>query len=148
MLFLIPIAAFVGWRVHANRKKSTVTPERKAIFSAAMKVLKDPTKLEKLADVFDKENLPDYAIQLRTRAGLPNRTEEQKQSYATRLKTAINSKDVKLVLSTADFFHKVGASSTESYLRNYASGLKAAADIVPVIISPNTESPPAGVTTK
>jgi hypothetical protein len=57
-----------AYYVKKHPRKGVLTPERRIIFEQAMANLKDPAKLRELADVFDKEGLPDYAQKLRMRA--------------------------------------------------------------------------------
>jgi hypothetical protein len=48
--------------------KGKMTPEREAVFQTVMTQLEDPRKLRTLADIFEKEELHDQAMHLRTRA--------------------------------------------------------------------------------
>lgn len=138
MVILVPIAAagFAAWRWHRNHKQGILTKERLAIFKAAMATIEDPVKLERLASVYDSENLPDLALQLRARAALPGKSDAEKSAMQDGLKQALLLTDPKAVLKVADKFKAQGATATEGLLRQYAAGL-AASKTIP------TSAPPA-----
>jgi len=56
------------WPCSLHPGKGVLTHERKAIYDAAVEMLVEPDKLRQLADLFEKEELPDQAKGLRERA--------------------------------------------------------------------------------
>jgi hypothetical protein len=147
MFFLIPIAAGVAlWRYHANkRSKGTLTPERRAVYTSAMTFLRDPAKLNKLADAFDKGGLKTQATALRKRSVLPTLPKNVQAARQQALKQGLSSTDPVAVNTLADAFEKSGAMASATMLRQYALGLKVTAPIkpipVPSLLPP--EEPPA-----
>jgi hypothetical protein len=126
MIFL-PVAAGAGaiglayWKV--KNRKSKLTPERKKIYTEALKSMKDPAKLRSLAGDFEKQGLTHEAAMLRKRADLRAKPPAQKQAHVDAFKKGMQSKDPKAVHSLADAFAKTGALTAASKLRKYAMGL-------------------------
>jgi hypothetical protein len=145
MLFLLPIAAgLIAWRVHTNKKNPTkLTPERQAIYSAGMTFLKDPTKLNKLADAFAKSGLKGEASALRKRAALPSLPKNLQVARQQALKDGLASKDPVAVNKLADAFEKEGAGSSAVMLRQYANGLATSTSVMPVKVQPEAKQPAA-----
>jgi len=126
---LIPVALggaalWAWWR--AKHKKG-MTPERKKIFEQAMKSLKEPEKLNTLADAFEKEGLKDEATQLRKRAKLRALPPDTQVARREAMKKALASKDPVAVEKVAAAFDKEGATGAAAKLRQYAAGLRHAA---------------------
>jgi hypothetical protein len=111
-------AAFKKWR-----KPSGMTPQRKQIFEAAMRTLKDPSKLRELAASFEKEGLKAEAGILRKRAALFSAPPAVRQARLQVFKQAMSSTKPEAVRVVAKEFHKKGAYEAASKLRNYAKGL-------------------------
>ena len=142
MVVLVPIAAaaFAAWRWRQNHRAGVLTKERIAIFKAAMATIEDPEKLNRLAAVYEREGLLDYAGQLRARAELPGKSEAEKSVMQEELKAALASKDQASVLAAAERFKVRGAANTEALLRQYAAGLAASRAVPAVRVSP--QQPP------
>lgn len=144
MFFLIPVAAgLVAWRWHVNRKnKKAFTPERQAVYESAMHFVKDPTKLNKLADAYQKQGLATQATNLRSRANLPKTNPKIQAAYQNALKQGLVSTDPVAINALATAFEQKGAMNVASTLRQYAAGLKAADQVAPIHVSPPPAAPP------
>jgi hypothetical protein len=124
---IVPIVAGLGtlgvayWKV--KHRKPKLTPERKKIYTEALKSLKDPVKLRSLASDFEKEGLTHEAAMLRKRADLRAKPPTQKEAHVEAFKKGMQSKDPKAVHTLADAFAKTGALTAASKLRKYAMGL-------------------------
>jgi hypothetical protein len=74
-MFGLAIAAFLAigyWRYRVNKILGHWTPERSAMYRAAMRYERNPAKLMEMAQHFQEEGFPDKAFPLRTRAALVN----------------------------------------------------------------------------
>lgn len=110
-----------------NGKKG-ITPERQVAFENAMHKTKDPDKLKKLADTFDKEGLKDpYGDMLRKRAALralpENIKKARREAFHKAMKTTDPSK-VPVIERMADAAEEEGCTGVAYQLREYAKGLK------------------------
>jgi hypothetical protein len=123
MLVFIPIAAIAIWRWHANKKNIGLTPERQAIYSTYMTLVKDPVKLNKMADIFDKGGMKIQADNLRARANLPKVGEDVCVKREEVFRNAFNLKNPKHVMQVAGEFEKRGLGNSSKLLQEYATGL-------------------------
>ena len=130
MIVPIVIAASVGALAWKHSKKKGMTPERKKVFEAAMRSLRDPAKLEALADAFCKEGLKAECKELQKRANLMKLSQSNdpkaKAVLAGRkvaFKKAMGSKDPGAIKKVAAAFHNMGHYESAAKLRNYAKGL-------------------------
>jgi hypothetical protein len=127
---LIPLAvASLGglafWQVK-RRRYGKMTDERKKIFEAALNGktgIKDPVKLTKLAEAFEKEGLKAQGTELRKRARLKSAPKEVKAKYDATFRKALSSTDPQKVASAAQAFHKVGAYGAAAKLQKYGQNL-------------------------
>ena len=109
-----------------------MTPEQKKIYEEALKTLKDPTKLRKLADEFERNGFKDEADLLRKRAALRELPPEQKAIRREAFRKAISvGKDGKVtqeqidrVKKMAHTFHLQGATGNAAALLSHATGLQ------------------------
>lgn len=142
MIFLVPVAIGLGaWRYHVNKTRKGMTPERKALFAVAMRTWKNPAKLNKLADMFDKEDLSKEAGQLRARAKLPESKEIQEKINSV-VKLGLKSDDPQSIRFAANKIEAKGATASATTLRQYANGIEVAKTVIPVSI-PKSEATPA-----
>ena len=117
------LAVGTGVAIYKKHKKGGMTPQRKQIFEAAIKTLKDPVKLRSLADSFDKEGLKAEATILRKRAAIFSASPEVVAQKKSVFKTAMKSSKPEAVTKVAQEFHKQGHFEVANQLRNYAKGL-------------------------
>lgn len=141
---LIPVAvvALTGLTTVAvvrRRKKKGLTAERKKVYIAALKSLKDPVKLRQLADAFEKEGLTKEAAMLRKRAKLRELPPKVKKKRRSAYRKGMKSKDPRAVNALANAFQKEGATGAAASLRRYA---KAVASGKPVKRSRGKRRPP------
>ena len=126
---VIPIVviglAGLAWHQSSVSKKGIMTPQREMVFNNALKTVKDPEKLRKLADAFECESLPAQATLLRKRAALRELPNETKEARREAFKKGMKSKDIAGVEKLAGAFEGEGATGAAEALRNYAKGLAA-----------------------
>lgn len=131
---IIPLAilALTGGAWYKVRNKGKLTPERKAVFDAAMNHLRDSEKLRMLADTFQSEGLPVEANLLRKRANIrdlpPAVTKARNEAY----KMGMASTNYKKVIELAMAFHAEGAIGAAESLRMHAELLMTTPVGVPV----------------
>lgn len=130
------IATLAAGAYHASSKKEipnkgVVTPERALIFQTALNELKDPAKLNKLAEVYRKQGLEAHAEMLEKRAKLRSLPEETKQARRQAFKKAMSSDDPAKVKMIAEVFEKEGATGAASALREYAASLNKPTPAIP-----------------
>ncbi len=106
-----------------HRKGAAMTPQRKQVFEAAVKSLKDPTKLQQLAAVFKKEGLAAEAVILNKRAAIFSASPEVIAQKKAVFKQAMKSDKPEAIAKVAQEFHKQGHFEVANQLRNYAKGL-------------------------
>ena len=94
------------------------------IFNEAVTKLKDPVKLDALADAFDQVGKTGQADLLRKRAALRNLSPEVKKARKAEFKRLLNSKDASEVEKAASACDAEGATGQAEVLRNYARGLR------------------------
>lgn len=133
-----PIGAGIGALVgYLGGKKfggaHGMTPVRKKIYEEALKSLKDPIKLRKLADTYDSEGLHEEATLLRKRAALREIPPEQKAARRDAFRRALSvGKDgvpvtgetIQKIETLAATFHNQGATGNAAALRQHAAGLR------------------------
>jgi len=112
-----------AYAAHKYRKKG-MTPERKAIFEAALRNPPDPEKLRKLANEFEKEGLKKEADLLRKRANLRELPKDQKIARSNAFRAALNSTDIAKVEKMAQVFHAQGATGSAGQLYKHAASLR------------------------
>jgi hypothetical protein len=117
------LAVGTGVAVYRKHKKGAMTPQRKQVFEAAVKSLKDPVKLRTLADSFEKEGLKAEAVILRKRANIFSASPEVVAQKKAVFKAAMKSSKPEAVSKVAQEFHKQGHFEVANQLRNYAKGL-------------------------
>lgn len=126
-MIVLPVVAGLGalgaayWKVKSRPAK--LTAQRKKIYTEALKSLKDPAKLRKLAGEFEKEGLKHEASMLRKRADLRAKPPAQKEAHVEAFRKGMQSKDPQAVNKLAAAFDKKGALSAASKLKKYAMGL-------------------------
>lgn len=118
------LAVFAALR---NSKKG-ITPERQVVFEDAMHKCKDPTKLRKLAETFDKEGLKDpFGDMLRKRAdlrALPEATKKARRDAFHKAMATTDPTKVPVLERMADRYEEEGCTGVAYQLREYAKGLK------------------------
>jgi len=124
---LIPAAIVLGgagvaW-YKARKRQPKMTPARKKLYQEALRSLKEPAKLRKLADEFEKEGLKHEASMLRKRADLRAKPQPQKDAHADAFRKGMASKNPEAVKKLASAFSKQGALAAASKLTQYAKGL-------------------------
>jgi hypothetical protein len=119
--------------------KKGITPERQVAFETAMHKCKDPDKLRKLAETFDKEGLKDpYGDMLRKRATLRALPEDVKKARRDAFHKAMKTTDaskIPVLNRMADAYEEEGCTGVAYQLREYAKGLKGQPSV------PNTPEP-------
>jgi hypothetical protein len=132
---ILPLAIAVGaWVIYSNIKEGSINlnPERAGIHAFAMRFVKDPAKLNKLADAYDREGLSVQAASLRKRAALPSLNPKVQATRQAALKAGLKSTNPVAVEKLATAFDKQGAGASADILKQYAAGLKVQATVPPV----------------
>jgi hypothetical protein len=119
---VVALTGLTAWQI--RKKPSGLTPEREAIYVAALRSLKDPVKLRALATSFDAEGLKVEAELLRKRASLRDLPPETKKARRESFKKGMSSKDADGVEKLALAFESQGASGAAAALKEYAEGLR------------------------
>jgi hypothetical protein len=113
--------------------ENAMTPERKRIFEEALRSLKDPIQLRKLADVYESEGLPEEADLLRKRAMLrelpADQKAERKKAFREAMKVGkdgseVTPEKIQTIEKLAAAFYSQGATGNAAALRQHAAGLK------------------------
>ena len=127
MEFLVPAAviALALFAYTRGKHKGQMTAERKVVFDSALQMLKDPAKLNALADAFDKQGLSAEATLLRKRANLRSLPRETVLARRAVFKKLMASTDPAMVETGAQTFENEGATGAAQQLREYAKGLRA-----------------------
>jgi hypothetical protein len=142
MALWLPLGLFVLWRYFVHQKNTgDLTPERQAVYSTAMTFVKDPEKLETLAQAFSDTGLPEQARALRNRSRLPTLPENVKLARAQALKAALSSTDPVAIKALAKVFESQGMGAAAGMLKDYAQGLDQMMNVPPVQLTP--ANPPA-----
>ena len=108
----------LAWR-NASQKGQW-TPERREMYEAALKELKDPDKLRKLAEHFDKWGFPIEGNVLRRRADLRATSPAVKEQRKAVFEKAMASTNVEAILRIADMFESYTATGSAARLREHA----------------------------
>jgi len=129
MIIPIIIASLAGlafWKASSDKtpEKGTITPDRQAIFEAALNDLKDPAKLRAMAQVYRREGLEAYADLLEKRAALRELPDDVKDARKDAFQKGMSSDDPAAVAKLATAFEKEGATGAATALRKYADGLQ------------------------
>lgn len=104
--------------------RGVMTPERQKIFQAALAGgMQDPGNLEKLAEQFESQGLPDQGSLLRQRAALRRLPNEVKLARRKVWRKAIKSKKRDVMMQLADAYDREGCTSAAMRLREIISGL-------------------------
>jgi hypothetical protein len=118
------IASFAVNRTREKKRESAMTPQRKAVYEAALMSLKDPKQLRKLADAFEQVGLEKEADILRKRAALRELPDNIVAGRKDAFRKAMSSLEPQKIIRTADAFSQVACFSAASNLRKYAAGLQ------------------------
>jgi hypothetical protein len=103
-----------------------MTPERQTFFVTAMANLKDPLKLNKLADGYDKVGLKEAAELLRGRAKVKSLPDDVKAKHRAALKKGLASKNVVGIIKLAEAFDKQHLTGSSKLLREHAAAISKA----------------------
>lgn len=122
---LVTVIGASGTAIYRRTKPGVMTPERKKIYLAALKTLKKPDQLRKLAEGFRKEGLRAEAELLEKRAALRELPAETQQARRAVFRKAIQSKNKNAVLNVAAAFMADGATGAGAALKKYAESLPA-----------------------
>lgn len=127
MLPAIPVIVVLlgcGAYLRRDKDRGVMTPARLKVFNAALAGgMQDPDNLDKLADKFNGEGLPEQAALLRQRAALKRLPNEVKLARRNVWRKAIKSKNKAAVLRLAAAYDNEGCTSAAMRLREIASGL-------------------------
>jgi hypothetical protein len=132
-----------AWHQAGKAKQGELTPERKAIFQAALESLEDSGKLRDLADVFEKEGCTMQAEVLRKRAKLREMPKAFKDQRHEAFRKGMSSANYEGILGLAKMFEDEGAVGAANALRGYAAGIKAGSAVP---FTPPPAPPPAPAT--
>jgi hypothetical protein len=132
---LVPIllASGLGVAYVRAKKRKGLTPARKKLYESALKSMKEPASLRKLADSFEKEGLRAEAVELRKRADVLALPPEKKRAYKAAYKEGLAASDPNKVNALARAFNAKGFYGSAKNLRDYALGL----------VRPKTDAPPS-----
>jgi hypothetical protein len=107
-----------------RKKRGQITKERTVIFETAMSDLKDPERLEKLADSFQKEGLKEHADLLRKRANLRRLPDDVKKQRREIFRKAMASRNPDAIELVANAFYKEGCIGASKALREHAEAVR------------------------
>jgi hypothetical protein len=128
MVTLAPVIVIalcgVAYKVSRTSKRGVLSKERKDIFLAAMKSLKDPVKLRMLADTYQAEGLKVEADLLRKRANLRALPKEVQAARRAAFRKCMSSLDADGIDRVAAVYEEQGATGAAEDLRRYARGLR------------------------
>jgi len=132
-----------------NRRAAAMTPQRKALYEAALQSLTDPFELRRLAAAFEGQGLEEEADVLNKRAKLRELTPDIQEKRRKAFRMAMSCKDPDKVLEFADAFSECACFSAANNLRVYASGLfsedvKVIEDIIKALESTSSKAPESG----
>jgi hypothetical protein len=125
VVIVLALASYSQSRRQEKRRIEAMTPERKAIYEAALLSLKDPEKLRELAAVFEGEHLEDEAKVLRKRAHIRELPADIQAQRRDAFRMGMSCTDPKKVREFADAFSSEACFSAATNLRLYESGLVA-----------------------
>jgi len=125
---VIGIAVIAAFR---KPKDKGMTPERKVVYETALRELKDPIGLRKLADTFDQHGLKTEADILRKRAKLRELPKQTKLDRRAAFRKGMASKNPDAVEGLAKAFYSEGCAAASAKLFEYAKGLRAQPEPAP-----------------
>jgi hypothetical protein len=114
--------AIAAWRKAGQ--KGQWNAKREEMYQGALKKLRDPDKLIKLADLLEKDGHHAKAYVLRKRAQLRQQTEEQKKLRRDAFEKGMKSEKIDAILSLAKVFESLTATGAAKALRERASYLR------------------------
>lgn len=127
MFFIIPLGiAVLGTgttALYRRVRRGQMTPERKRIYEAALKSLKDPEKLKELANSFSSLGLKSQADLLSKRAALRELPDATKKARRAIFRKGLVSKNREGVMALAATFHQEGATGAAAALRLHGESL-------------------------
>lgn len=140
-MLTLPVIAvvLVGGAVYRAFRKPThvgMTAERQKIYQAALVTLKEPAKLEALAQSFENEGCIAEARFLRQRAALRSLPKETKKARREVFARAINSSNADAIRKVASAFAGEGALGAAANLRRHADSLVQEAEMMKVFSEP------------
>lgn len=100
-----------------------MTAERQIVYQTALESLKEPWKLNKLADAFEKQGLREQADHLRKRAALKTQPSDVKAKRNEAFRKGMQSNDPAAIRKLAQAFSSVGADGAAANLRRRADAL-------------------------
>ena len=128
MVSLAPVVVIalvgVAYRVSRTSQRGVLTKERKDVFEAAMKSLKDPVKLRMLAQSYTEVGFKVEASLLNKRAALRALPKEVQAARRAAFRQFMRSIDPDKVDKMAAVFEESGATGAADDLRRYARGLR------------------------
>lgn len=125
VVIVLALASYNQSRRQEKRRIEAMTPERKAIYEAALMSLKDPQQLRSLAAAFEGEHLQEEATVLRKRAHLRELPADIQAQRRDAFRMGMSCTDPKKVREFADAFSSEACFSAATNLRLYESGLVA-----------------------
>jgi hypothetical protein len=125
VVIVLALASYNQSRRQEKRRAEAMTPERKAVYEAALLSLNDPAQLRQLADVFEGEHLEEEATVLRKRAHIRELPADIQAQRRDAFRMAMSCKDPAKVREFADAFSSEACFSAANNLRMYESGLVA-----------------------
>src|SRR5208337_1297317 len=120
----IAIIKKTSQKVVSIKPNSVMNGERKAVYDSALRSLREPEKLNRLATVFEGEGLKNEAWALRQRARLRALPPEVKQARRRIFKSAMSSTDLGYIERIASAFEKDYCFDAANQLRNYAQDVR------------------------
>ena len=121
---VIVVAGLIGVAAMKSEKKTGMTPERKIVLEQALRELKDPVGLRKLADSFRVQGLTAEADLLEKRAKLRELPQHVKDARRAVFRKAMTAKNPEAVETVANAFMAEGATNAAYKLFEYAKGLR------------------------
>lgn len=127
MIPVDPLTATIGFLVYMAFRKQNgskygqMTPEREEVFKNAMEYLKDPQRMQALAEEFQKEGLRFQAFLLRKRAQWRARPAEVRAAHEEIFGKAMASENIKAILDVAKAFEEMTATVKAKQLRDHAA---------------------------
>jgi len=129
-ILVISLAGGAYFRGSTEEKnKGVLTPERALVFETALNEVKDPAKLNKLAEAFRKAELAPQADLLEKRAKLRELPAPVKAERREAFRKGMSSHDTTAINNLAEAFEKQGATGAANALRKYASSLNPPATV-------------------
>jgi hypothetical protein len=114
--------AIAAWRKAGQ--KGQWNAKREEMYQGALKKLRDPEKLIKLADLLEKDGHHAKAYVLRKRAQLRATTEEQKKLRRDAFEKGMKSEKIDAILALAKVFEGLTATGAAKALRDRATYLR------------------------